>query len=182
MSQTIQSFIEGFNGGTRVNRFRVEGALKYGGALTTFHIRSASMPTSTIGAISINYRGRIVNFPGDRVFLPWEITILDDMDSAGGFGSSASSANSLYNNFHRWHNNISASVNNNTTSLAPKGHFASDWTVSQLDTNGNGIIRRMRLRNCWPQVVGPIVLDMGTDNTIASFAVSMQFTDFELLT
>lgn len=180
MAQTIQNFIDGFNGGTRSNRFRVEGLIRYGGSLTNFHIRSATMPISTIGAININYRGRMVSFPGDRVFLPWEIVVLDDIDRSAGIGSNVSTRNSLYNQFHNWHDNISDSVLNSTSNLAPKGHFAADWLVSQLDTNGQSVIRSMRLRNCWPQVVGPIQLDMGTDNTIASFAVTLAFTDFEL--
>jgi hypothetical protein len=186
-NQSISNFITGFNGGTRVNRFRVSGTIPnitagnnntntQSTALTDFHIRAASLPTSVTGVIPINYRGRTVNYPGDRMYQPWIITVLDDVKTGTG-----TSTGSLYKAFHKWQNSINDHSSNTTTKPDPSDLFANNvWTVQQLDTNGSAVIRDFQIHNCWPVGVGPIELDMSQDNTLSTFAVTMLYSHFTL--
>jgi len=176
-NQSISEFIEGFNGGSRINRFKVVGELKEAGRndITNFHIRAASLPSSQVGAININYRGRTVSFPGDRMYQPWTITVLDDRPATGN-------SKSLYAAFHDWQNEMNDHVDNTALAAAvtdPSYHFATDWRVQQLDTNGSKVIREFILKNCWPVYVGPVELDMSQDNTLATFAVTLVYSHFD---
>jgi len=176
---SISQFIGGFNGGTRVNRFEVSGkigpspgGLGSGIDFTKFHIRAASMPEAVLGNIAVNWHGRTVNYPGDRAYKPWNITIIDDHTKE---------KTSLYKAFHDWHQNINNHDSNKYTNLAkPSENFSSAWTVSQLDADGAAAIKSFTLNNCWPVGVGPLELDMGKDNTIAAFQVTILFTHYTL--
>lgn len=182
-SHSISDFITGFGGGTRQNRFKITGAIASASSPNTtstfetniFYVRTASLPNSTLGGIPINYRGRTVVYPGERVYSPWQITVLDDKPS---------SKIKLYEAFHAWSNGINDHINNTTSQsgLDPKNHFAADWTVEQLDTNGAATLtgRKFTLHNCWPQTVGDIALDMGADNTLASFAVTIFYSHYQI--
>ena len=179
-NQSISSFINGFGGGTRPNRFYITGPVggKGGGAAITtldnnqFHVRSASLPNSTVGAIPINYRGRTVVFPGDRVYTPWQITVLDDVPSG---------KTRLFEAFHAWSNQLNDHGDNTSTQTLLKNHFAADWVVTQIDNNGSSVLRQFSLSNCWPISVGDFALDMGSDNTLSSFSVTIVYTHFEYL-
>jgi hypothetical protein len=189
---SITDFITQFGGGTRLNRFKITG--KLGNIVTntpntnladgggTYYIRSASIPGSQVGGIPVNYRGRTVVYPGDRIYSPWNIIVLDENpNSSGGIN--------LYKAFHQWSENINSHVFNTTANPNdPSAQFSnrlasntgSAWTVEQLDTNGAATIRKFLLHNCWPIAVGPIELDMGQDNTIATFSVTMIYSHFEI--
>jgi hypothetical protein len=173
MSQGISDFISGFNGGTRLNRFKVTGNIGAGSGVddfTAFYVRSATLPEAIVGEIPINYRGRTVSYPGDRIYKPWNITILDDTGSSN-----------LHKLFHAWSEKINAHVNNTNTiggAIAPKSNFATDWSIIQYDANGSSPIKTFKIQNCWPTVVGPIQLDMAQDNILSQFAVSIMYTHF----
>lgn len=182
-NNTISDFINGFGGGTRQNRFKITG--KIGSSSTgafadfsttgnNFLVRTATLPNSTLGGIPVNYRGRTVVYPGERVYSPWQITVLDDKPS---------NKTKLFDAFHAWSNGINDHVSNNTTTLGlnPKNHFATaDWKVEQLDTNGSTTLRTFTLKHCWPQTVGDLALDMGADNTLASFAVTIFYSHYDI--
>lgn len=182
---TISSFITSFGGGTRQNRFKITGTIgpkSINNGVSTFtnnsfYVRTASIPNSTLGGIPVNYRGRTVVYPGERVYSPWVITVLDDMPDQ---------KTKLFEAFHVWSNHINNHKSNNTGTLTkqldPKSHFATDWTVDQLDTNGTTVIRQFTLHDCWPQTVGDLSLDMGADNTLSSFSVTIFYSHYEITT
>ena len=182
---SINSFISGFGGGHRSNRFIVHnnntgnstvGNIKVDNA-KSFHIRSATLPNSTVGAMAINYRGRTVAYPGERVYTPWQINIIDD------------ASNELYREFHRWSNKINQ--HNTNGSMLPNGDgfsgtqenndsgAAGDWVIQHLDLNGNIITgRKFTLQNCWPMEIGDLVLDMGADNKFVTFPVTLVYSHY----
>ena len=195
---SISDFITKFGGGTRLNRFKITGKLgNIGSNLAqtnladgggTYYIRSASIPGSQVGGIPVNYRGRTVVYPGDRIYSPWPIVVLDE-------NPNSSSGINLYKAFHEWSQNINHHTENTTTtpnnpgnqfsnrlSTTGNSNSGSHWTVEQLDTNGSTSIRKFKLHNCWPAAVGPIELDMDQANTIATFAVTMVYSHFEIET
>jgi len=174
---SIASFIGGFNGGTRVNRFSITGKIgpKSGGTQTDFsiyHVRSASLPDAILGNIAVNWHGRTVNYPGDRAYKPWNITILDDTGSGA----------KLYKAFHDWHITINDHASNECKNLtSPRENFASDWSVNHLDASGDKSIKTFTLSNCWPVAIGPLELDMGKDNTIGAFQVTILFSHYTVV-
>lgn len=183
-NHSITDFISKFGGGTRINRFHVTGKLGESTVLDdnggTFHIRAASLPASQIGGIPINYRGRTVVYPGDRVYAPWQITVIDENPKSTQTGKT------LYKAFHDWSNQINNHRVNTSTQTNPSRHFsdqssnaASTWSIKQLDTNGTTVIREFKLYNCWPMVVGAIELDMSQDNVLASFSVVLAYSHFD---
>ena len=50
--------------------------------MQNFSVSGAALPGSTIGNTPVNYRGRVVNFGGERTFTPWTITVYNDTSFA----------------------------------------------------------------------------------------------------
>jgi hypothetical protein len=179
--QSINDFIRNFKGGTRLNRFQVTGNIGKGSSgklLTPFHIRTASLPESTVGPIGVNYRGRSVAYSGDREYKPWIITVLDDHS-----GSDNGDEN-LFKAFHDWHDRINSHGKNISNYDAggsdPKTLWANFWQVQHLNTNCDSALsgRTFTLFNVWPAAVGELQLDMAQDNTLASFSVTLAFSHY----
>ena len=189
---SIIDFIEKFKGGNKANRFEIHGAIGAAKGTTEansqftankFHVRSASLPASTFGAIPVNFRGRTVLYPGERVYAPWTITVLDD--------NKADNTTSLYTQFHDWSDQINDHDGNvmtiaGGTQLGDAFH-TSDWTIYQLSANseeitGTNPIRKTILHHCWPVRVGEIQFDMSKDNQLAAFEVEVRFSYMDVST
>jgi len=77
-------------GGARPNQFSVEltfPAYVVGGPAvglqSQFLCKAAQLPASNIENMPIQYRGRAVNFAGERVFQPWTVAIYNDSQTNG---------------------------------------------------------------------------------------------------
>lgn len=169
---SITDFINGFGGGYRPNRFRVQGAIgTLGSPELKFHIKAASLPASSISTIMIPYRGRNFKMPGNRTYAPWQITILDDNETEG---------TALWGHFHTWSNQINDHMNNITN--AEDLNFGSQlklWTIYQLDINGEET-KKITLQNCWPAEVGPIILNMDDNETLSTFTVTLEYSHYAI--
>lgn len=165
---SISAFLSKFGGGTRVNRFYVNsngcgGGL--GASDTTFHIRAATIPGANIAPIGINWFGRTVNIPGERVYDPWNITVLDDTGDK-----------SLYNKFKLWHKNTveyGTDIKIDMTNMA-----ACSWTIKHLKNDSDTAHKTFTIYQAWPVKIGPLVLDMSQDNVLAAFDVQILYTHF----
>jgi hypothetical protein len=153
-NNSIIAFKEGFNGGTRANRFVVVPTWPQNIVVTdadsSFKIVSASLPAVQVNTISVPYRGRQITFPGDRQYSTWTIGVYDDNNT-----------NNIWKALHRWGENMDGHythrVLNNNFSYS---QLQTTWTVKQLDANGN-LLKTIYLYKCWPSVVGEIALNMG---------------------
>ena len=178
---SIQQFIENFEGGTRKNRFRVKmetnTAPGYVAAnFDDFHIQAAAMPASIITTNPIDFRGRKILYPGDRIysadgFNVWTITVLDDLD--GGSGAHRN----LWEALHAW----SHSINDHETNSGNPNQEAI-ITVEQLNLNdqdsdgeAGGTIKTATLYDCWPQSIGPIEMEMQARDQYNFFEVTFCF-------
>ena len=72
-------------GGARANQFRVEltfpSYVTAGAAVglqSQFLCKAAQLPASVIENVPIQYRGRAVNFAGEKTFQPWTVTVYND--------------------------------------------------------------------------------------------------------
>lgn len=165
-SNSITNFKQSFNGGTRANRFEVRivdgwpGMSPY--ALDTkFKIIATQFPTAQLNAITIPYRGRPVNFAGDRQYSPWTITVYDD-----------NNVDNLWRAFNKWKEMLDGHKTHKSSDFTYKT-LQKRWEVLQYDANGN-TIRHIQLQRCWPSVVGQINLDMGSTDLVA-FTVQLVF-------
>jgi len=153
-NNSIISFKDGFNGGTRANRFRVTPQWPSGISVTdedpTFKIVSASIPAVQVNTISVPYRGRQITFAGDRQYSTWTVGIYDDNNT-----------NNLWTGLHKWgefmDGHLTHLVKNDNFSYS---QFQTTWKVEQLSLNGD-VLKTITLFKCWPSVVGQIGLDMG---------------------
>jgi len=166
---SIAEFLSALRGGgARPNRFEVLVNFPAFAAgsdeirQTAFLVQSTSIPGSNMGVIEQPFRGRQLKIAGDRTYDTWDATFVLDID----YG--------LHDSFERWHNAINA-YNSNTGFQAPDDYMAT-VTVFQLDNQDNRV-KEKTLRLAWPSTVGPIELDQSSNDTIATFTVTFQYSD-----
>jgi len=157
-------------GGARPNQFRVE--LSFPSFVTTgivagqqaqFLCKAAQLPASTIENIGVLYRGRPVNFAGERTFQPWTITIYNDTSF------------NIRNALEQWQagiQNYSA-----TTGRTNPRDYQVDLTVHQLDRNGADI-KIYKFVDAFPINIGAVGLDFEQQNQIETFDVEFQYNFF----
>jgi hypothetical protein len=171
---SIDSFKQNFGGGTRSNRFSVTASfpndIDVSDDEIDFKIFATSLPKSEVGTIQVGYRGRSLNFAGDRAYGTWEIAVYDDNNS-----------DNLWRAFHKWKDKLDGYK----THIADTNDFSftslkKTWTVKQLGLNG-ALIREIEMIGCWPNVVGSIMLDQSSQNQV-TFNVSMLFDYFKIKT
>ena len=154
-------------GGARANQFRVDltfpsfvtaGALV--GLNSQFLCKASQLPASTIENTQILYRGRQVNFAGERSFAPWTITVYNDTTFA------------IRNALERWSDGV---MNNaQTNGRTNPRDYQVDLLVHQLDRNG-ATVKTYKFVDAYPTLIGPIALDYDTNNQIEVFDVEFTY-------
>ena len=159
-------------GGARPNQFRVTITPPAGIATgldvrrASFLVKSAALPSSTIGEIPINFRGRSIFLAGDRAAPEaWSTTFYNDTDFM------------IKNAIERWSNGINDFALN--TGVVSPADYQTDLTVEQLDRDDT-ILKSYIFKNAWPTTIGSaIALDSTTENTLEEFEVSWRYQHFE---
>ena len=157
-------------GGARPNQFRVELSFPsyvtlgvVAGARAQFLCKAAQLPASTIETLPVLYRGRPVNFAGERTFQPWTVTIYNDTT----FG--------IRNALEQWQSGIQ---NYNTTNgRVNPTEYQVDLSVHQLDRNG-ATIKSYKFVDAFPTTISAIGLDYEQQNAIEQFDVEFQYNFF----
>jgi len=184
-TNSIQAFKENFGGGSRANRFEIVNtpAEMWPSGISVnsnefYKFYSSSLPRTEVGTVYVGYRGRTLSLAGDRSYTVWNISIYDDNNTA----------DNLWQAFHKWKEKLDGHVTHkvDTTGVGTGNNYASykhlqkNWTINQLDINGDEPIRKIKLINCWPSQIGGINLDMSSPNQ-GNFSVTMTFDWFEIL-
>lgn len=155
-------------GGARANLFQVTcnfpGFAQGDVELTSFMIKGAQLPASIIAPIEVPFRGRKIQFAGDRSFEPWTITVINDTNFA------------VRNAFERWMNGINEHQNN--TGLSNPLDYQADMLVEQLDKAGQ-VVKGYNFRGTFPTNISAIDLNYDTENTIEEFTVELQVQYWE---
>jgi hypothetical protein len=184
-TMNVDRFKKSFDGGSRPNRFMVSGEIPATESTSTAIIdsvvvRAASMPAVNIGIMRVPFRGRIVKIPGDRTYDEWTITLYDTFKDKEAAGIS-----NLRKYFHAWNaefnlheSNIPGSNFSDGKSLDYDKLFI-DMKVVQLTLDGNDA-RTVTLSNTWPTVVGEIVLNYDSSDTIAEYSVTFAYDHLKL--
>ena len=121
---------------------------------------AAQLPSSTIEPISVLYRGRPVNFAGERTFQPWQISVYNDTNF------------NIRNALEQWSNGIQN--NGATTGITNPLNYQVDLAVHQLDRNG-ATIKTYRFVDAFPSDIGDIQLGYDQGNAIETFGVTFQY-------
>jgi hypothetical protein len=157
-------------GGARPNQFRVELTFPsyvslgvVAGQRAQFLCKAAQLPASTIENIPVLYRGRPVNFAGERTFQPWTVTIYNDTTF------------NIRNALEQWQSGIQ---NYNTTNgrTNPRD-YQVDLSVHQLDRNG-ATIKTYKFIDAFPTAISAIGLDYEQQNAIEQFDVEFTYNFF----
>ena len=157
-------------GGARPNQFRVELSFPsyvtlgvVAGQRAQFLCKAAQLPASTIETLPVLFRGRPVNFAGERTFQPWTVTIYNDTT----FG--------IRNALEQWQSGIQ---NYNTTNgRVNPTDYQVDLNVHQLDRNG-AIIKSYKFVDAFPTTFSAVGLDYEQQNAIEQFDVEFQYNFF----
>jgi len=157
-------------GGARPNQFRVELTFPtyvtlgpVAGQRAQFLCKAAQLPASTIENIGVLYRGRPVNFAGERTFQPWTVTIYNDTT----FG--------IRNALEQWSNGVQNY--NSTNGRVNPTEYQVDLNVHQLDRNG-AIIKSYKFVDAYPTTISAIALDYEQQNAIELFDVEFTYNFF----
>ena len=137
-----------------------------------FLCKASQLPGSTVPAISVPFRGRILKIAGDRTFDDWTITVINDESF------------NLRTAFEKWMNGISKL--DDGTGIVNPNSYMTDAMVRQLgrsntagstDNNSGGgqqnvILRTYNFFDIFPTEVSAIDLSYDTSDTIEEFTVT----------
>ena len=157
-------------GGARQNQFKVTmpfpGYAAVGGETESmaFLCSSTILPTSELGEIAVNFRGRPIYMAGDRTFQTWTTTIINDTDFL------------IKNAIERWSNGINNMTDNE--GLTNPADYQVDAFVDQLDRNG-ATLKSYTLRGVFPTTVASIPLEYAEVTEVEQFQVDFAYNYFE---
>ena len=158
-------------GGARPNLFEVVLAFPNAVAInndvlekTRFMVKAAALPASTVAAIDVPFRGRVLKVSGDRTFETWTITVINDVDF------------SIRSAFEKWMNVINKMTDG--TGLTNPADYQKDAVVNQLGRDGT-ILRSYKIWDIFPTNISTIDLSYETTDTIEEFTVELQMHYWE---
>jgi hypothetical protein len=132
-----------------------------------FMCKSAQLPGSTIGVVTVPYFGREVKFAGNRTFADWTVTIINDEDFI------------VRKFFERWMNGINAHADNTRDGvLFRPSEYVMDAQVLQYSKGGpqyGGVIAAYNFVGMFPTDISAIDLDWGSNDAIEEFTVNFTY-------
>ena len=133
----------------------------------SFMCKTAQLPGSSIGVVPVQYFGRELKFAGNRTFVDWTITVINDEDFV------------TRNAFERWLNGINShSLNVRTPAAAAPAGYTVDSEVDQYGKAGN-IIKKYKFLGMFPSDISPIDVDGGSNDTIEEYTVTLSYQWWE---
>lgn len=172
-SISIADFKNAFNGGTRSNRFLVEGVIPFGnGSMSKFHIQTTTIPPISSQRIQYEYFGRKAYYPGEKQYGPWSVIVLDDIGET----------QNMWQKFSNWHNIINNHESNNSYIVSGTNDYkASNWKIKHLNLNGEEDPHKtFIMHGCWPKTIEPIAFNMGSPNSLIKFSALFIFDWIEI--
>ncbi len=128
----------------------------------TFTCKTAQLPSQQIGVIELPYFGRRIKVPGDRTFIEWTVTIINDETF------------SVRNAFQLW----SSAINSHVGNLRTRGGIYADGVIVQYSKVGDAI-KQYRLIDLWPGDISPIDVSWESNDTVEEFTVTLQYNWWE---
>jgi hypothetical protein len=139
--------------------------------ISRFMCQATDIPSSQMGFIEVPYFGRKIKYAGDRTFIDWTVTILND------------EAFDIRHAMERWSNALNSHENN--LRLAQQGGetqgYKANAIVRQYGKTGPGdVLRAYRFNGIFPIDVSTIPLDWNSTDTIEQFTVTFAYDYWEI--
>lgn len=128
--------------------------------MSTFLVKAANLPASTIGVIEVPYRGRTLKIAGDRTFEPWTVTVLNDQEFR------------LRAKFEEWATRIQ-NLQQNIQDAKEIGDYQSNAIVRQFSRQGDQK-RAYSFQGIWPSSISAIDLAWDNNDTPEEYTVEFQ--------
>jgi hypothetical protein len=128
--------------------------------LSSFLVKAANLPASTIGVIEVPFRGRTLKIAGDRTFEPWTVTVLNDE----GFR--------LRRKFEAWSKAIQ-SLPVNLSDASSIASYQSRAIVRQQNRQGLHTAA-YTFEGIWPSNISAIDLAWDSNDTPEEYTVEFQ--------
>lgn len=171
----VAEFKSNFDGGSRANRFMIQGAFNNGNDINSIVVKAGSVPAVTLGILRVPFRGRVVKIPGDRTYEEWTCTIMDGFDGASENRNQFVAWNAEFNQHE---DNVPGSFGAGGGVDLDSGDLFKTWTVIQLGMDGSPQ-RQVDLVKCWPVVVSEIALSYDSADTISEYSVTFAYDYLE---
>lgn len=156
-------------GGARPSQFQVDLTLPFSSEearRVQFFIQAAQIPNSSIDPINVFYFGRPIKFAGERTFMDWQVSVINDED----FPVRAI--------LEKWQNDINTLISNKMSPDAHATNYKTNATVKQFDKKGE-IVRSYIFQGLFPTQVDPIALSWAAGNEIEMFNVTFTYDYWE---
>lgn len=171
----ISTFISNFDGGARPTLFEISfnmaqiiTATAPAGGMNNFKVycKASSVPSSVLGAIPVNFMGRVVNIPGDRTYEDWTVTVINDEKME------------YRRFFESWNKHFNGHATNRPATGAGKEHMdaisGTTAVVKQLKRD-HTIARVYTLQNLWCENVAAYDVSYDTPDTVSEFQVTFKY-------
>ena len=157
--------------GARPNLFEVllTGIPAIGGGVTsedfTFKCKSAQIPGSTLGVVTVPYFGREVKFVGNRTFADWSVTVINDEDFK------------VRKFFELWMNVINSHETNvRGAGFTQPNSYVGQALVKQYTKTGQSPTNlQYKFVDIFPTDLSAIDLDWGSNDAIEEFTVNFTY-------
>jgi hypothetical protein len=138
-------------------------------AKSTFMVKTAALPGSTLGMVTIPYFGREVKVAGNRTFADWSVTVINDEDFA------------IRKAMESWVRGINDNVGNIRAATARTSQqYGVDAIVTHFDKQGKRIVGgQYKFVGMFPTDISQIDLDWGSNDTIEEFTVNFAYQYWE---
>ena len=180
---SISTFRTALKSGSRPNLFRIDVTAPAGqpslANIYTTLVRSAALPSATIGTIELPMNGgRRFKIGGDRVFTEWTSTVLNDENYTLRSSLEAWQNAMVFTNFEKSTLGNRSSVGGGA-STAPTGLYGT-VLIYQLAEDGSAVTNgSYKLVNCWPSDISAIDLSYDTTDAVEDFTVTWTYDYYE---
>jgi len=130
-----------------------------------FLARSAQIPSSNLGLISVPFFGRIVKMAGDRTFDSWTVTVINDEDFK------------IRNALETWSNSINNMRGNTRLGSAANLNYKAQAQVTQYSKTGN-TLRTYNFEGLYPANISAIDLNWQNTDSIEEFQVTFEYDNW----
>lgn len=151
-------------GGAKASLFQVQIQNPVNGIAdlkSTFMIKAATLPGSSLSEVEVPYFGRRIKLAGDRSFAPWTVTVINDEDFL------------VRNALESWSSAIN-SHQGNLRQLATASQYKTQAQITQFSKTGVPI-RVYNFNGLFPTEISEIGMDWAADSTPEEFQVTFQY-------
>jgi hypothetical protein len=122
------------------------------------------LPATTLGAVEVPFRGRILKIAGDRTYDDWETTVINDTDFK------------IRNAMENWIDGMDRTILDSLNVTNPT-LYTTEAIVHQLDRTGR-TLKSYKFHGMWPASIAAIDLGYDTNDAIEEFSVTWKYNYF----